>query len=532
MEAVRARLSALTVAEHGVDGEKIYVYGEGWDFGEVGGGQRGAQRDPVQHGRHRHRTFSDRLRDAVRGGGPFDSTESLRRNQGFINGLFYDPNELNSGSDTEKASLLHQSDLIRVGMAGNLRDFVLTSAEGHRRGRLIDQLQRLAGRLHPGPAGSHHVHLRARQPDLFDNNQYKIPTGTDMATRVRAQNVGLGIVLLGQGVPFLHAGVDMLRSKSMERDSYNSGDWYNRLDVGYHDNNWNVGLPRADNDGGNYGVIRPIIADPSISPSRADIRATVKHVREMLRIRKSSRLFRIEEGAQVATRVDFHNSGPSQIPGLIVMSVTDGVCAGDDLDPDRDGIVILVNGSDEDQTFALAGTALEGETGFTLHEVQQHSADPEICDATFDGAAFTVPARSVVVFEQAQGGEQGDGLACNTKVPEVPQPEPGEFTVPVYLRGEMNDWGTANLLERTATSPTTRRSRWRPAPISSRSPARTGAPTTSARTAPSWCRGDSLILERPGGNITLNVAADGTYLFSVSTAENILAPVLTISAAP
>ena len=34
-------------------------------------------------------TFSDRLRDAVRGGGPFDADPGV---QGFASGLFTDPN--------------------------------------------------------------------------------------------------------------------------------------------------------------------------------------------------------------------------------------------------------------------------------------------------------------------------------------------------------------------------------------------------------------------------------------------------------
>ncbi len=30
---------------------------------------------------------------------------------------------------------------------------------------------------------------------------------------------------MSQGVPFIHAGDDLLRSKSLDRDSYNSGGW-------------------------------------------------------------------------------------------------------------------------------------------------------------------------------------------------------------------------------------------------------------------------------------------------------------------
>jgi pullulanase/glycogen debranching enzyme len=48
---------------------------------------------------------------------------------------------------------------------------------------------------------------------------------------------------LAQGIPFFHAGDELLRSKSLDRDSYNSGDWFNRLDFTYQTNNFAVGLP-------------------------------------------------------------------------------------------------------------------------------------------------------------------------------------------------------------------------------------------------------------------------------------------------
>lgn len=33
----------------------------------------------------------------------------------------------------------------------------------------------------------------------------------------------LALITLSQGIPFIHAGDDLLRSKSLDRDSYNSG---------------------------------------------------------------------------------------------------------------------------------------------------------------------------------------------------------------------------------------------------------------------------------------------------------------------
>jgi hypothetical protein len=38
----------------------------------------------------------------------------------------------------------------------------------------------------------------------------------------------LCIYVYFQGIPFFHAGDEILRSKSLDRDSYNSGDWFNK----------------------------------------------------------------------------------------------------------------------------------------------------------------------------------------------------------------------------------------------------------------------------------------------------------------
>ena len=35
MEKARDTLRALTLESHGVDGSKLVLYGEGWEFGEV-----------------------------------------------------------------------------------------------------------------------------------------------------------------------------------------------------------------------------------------------------------------------------------------------------------------------------------------------------------------------------------------------------------------------------------------------------------------------------------------------------------------
>ncbi|MBM4796524.1 DUF3372 domain-containing protein, partial [Streptomyces sioyaensis] len=70
--AVRKALDALTPAKDGVDGRSVILYGEGWNFGEAANDARFVQATQKNMAGTGIATFSDRARDAVRGGGPFD----------------------------------------------------------------------------------------------------------------------------------------------------------------------------------------------------------------------------------------------------------------------------------------------------------------------------------------------------------------------------------------------------------------------------------------------------------------------------
>jgi hypothetical protein len=53
----------------------------------------------------------------------------------------------------------------------------------------------------------------------------KAPAHLDADGRARMCVFAQSLLVLAQGVPFIHAGDDLLRSKSLDRDSYNSGAW-------------------------------------------------------------------------------------------------------------------------------------------------------------------------------------------------------------------------------------------------------------------------------------------------------------------
>jgi pullulanase-type alpha-1,6-glucosidase len=394
---LRAALDQLTIEEDGVDGSAIYLYGEGWNFGEVANDARFVQATQHNMAGTGIGTFSDRLRDAVRGGGPFDDGQALVTNQGFINGLWYDSN----GGLSEEAALdelLLSADQIRVGLAGNLADYTFVDRNGDTvTGSQVDYNGQPAG--YTDDPQEHIVYVSKHDNQtLFDIGQYHHPVATSMEDRVRAQNLGMDFTALSQGVPFFHAGVDMLRSKSLDRDSFNSGDWFNRLDFTYQSNNWGVGLPVAEKNQSNWGIQGPLLANPDLMPAPEHIAAAAAHYREILAVRSSSALFRLETAADVQERLTFQNTGPDQIPGLIVMTLSDEV--GVDLDPDAENLVVLFNVTDEEVVF---DSELDGTT-LALHPVLADSADPVVQTTGYDaaGGTFTIPARTTAVFVEEE----------------------------------------------------------------------------------------------------------------------------------
>jgi hypothetical protein len=186
----------------------------------------------------------------------------------------------------------------------------------------------------------------------------------------------------------------MLRSKSLDRNSYNSGDWFNRLDFTYASDNWGVGLPPARDNQSNWGIMGPLLADPALKPGPADIEEALAHFREALTIRKSSKLFRLRTADDVNGRLQFYNTGPGQLPGLIVMGLSDADGA---VDRRHDQIVVLFNANRVGETFTLGDFAGRP---FILHPAQRASHDPLVRTASFDrrSGTFAVPARTAAVF--------------------------------------------------------------------------------------------------------------------------------------
>lgn len=418
---------------------EMYFYGEGWNFGEVQDDKRFVQATQKHLAGTGIGSFSDRLRDAVRGGSPFDGGDTIRKTQGFGNGALVDANEMDG---VELATALHQSDLVRLGMAGNLKEFVLTDKDGMpKKGSDIDYNGQPAGYAQDPFEVQNYVDKHDNQT-LFDNLIYKAPEGADL---VRMQGVSLATAMLGQGIPFTHAGVELLRSKSMERDSYDSGDWYNRVDYTLADNNFDKGLPRKDKDGDNYPLIEQVLGK-HVKPSGADMATMVGFYQELAELRQSSRLLRLGSGAEVIKRVDFRNTGPDQVPGLIVMTVDDGVNAGADLDPAIEGLVVMINATNQPQSISDFRDGKDQPIDLsTLQLSPVHHAGSSIADgALASGGQLTLGAWSAAVFVKPQAGVQGVGLPVSKKIDLSTVPPFGDTDV--FVRGFLNEWDPVNKM--------------------------------------------------------------------------------------
>ncbi|AKJ13585.1 sulfonate ABC transporter ATP-binding protein [Streptomyces incarnatus] len=381
--AVRKALDALTVAKDGVDGKKIILYGEGWNFGEVANDARFVQATQKNMAGTGIATFSDRARDAVRGGSPFDSDPGV---QGFASGLYTDPNSstANGTKDEQKARLLHYQDLIKVGLSGNLAKYHFTDTDGKEvTGAEIDYNGSPAG--YADAPGDALAYVDAHDNEsLFDALTYKLPKDTSASDRARMQVLAMATAALSQGPALSQAGTDLLRSKSLDRNSFDSGDWFNAIHWNCADGNgFGRGLPMAADNQSKWDYARPLLT--SVKVGCPQITGASAAYRELLRIRTTEKAFSLGTAAQVQDQLSFPLSGKDETPGVITMKLGD--------------LVVVFNATPQRQEQRIGDLA---GTRYRLHPVQASGADPVVKTSAYAAGTgtFSVPARTVAVFSR------------------------------------------------------------------------------------------------------------------------------------
>lgn len=379
-------LQDLTLSDPRVDGSRIYLYGEAWDSGEMAHGQRGVNASQVNLAGTGIGSFNDRLRDGMRGGN-FLSPPTM---QGFLTGLWHDPNHFETRPQAEQLAWLEDyTHWIQAGLAGNLQDYLVLNENGF-------WVPAKELNYDGSPVGytqdpqENILYISAHDNEtLFDVLQLKLKTTTPLSDRIQMQEMGLSFVLLGQGVPFIHAGDEILRSKSLDKNSYNSGDWFNRLDLTLQNNGWSSGLPPAAENQDRWLIIQPLLADSTLHPTPENILHTHNRFLNLLAIRRSSKLFRLETANDILEKVKFLNQ---DTPGLIIMQLNDHGSV--DLDPEREEILVFFNATKEPQW--IQDPHFLG-VPYRLYPFQE---DIDLTQAKFysETGTFLIPSRSTVIY--------------------------------------------------------------------------------------------------------------------------------------
>ncbi|MCM2310892.1 MAG: DUF3372 domain-containing protein, partial [Steroidobacteraceae bacterium] len=392
----RAAMEQLQQRVDAAAGRRVLLLGEGWNFGEVADGARFVQASQLSLNGSGIATFSDRARDAIRGGGAGDDGIRQVQRQGFVSGLHYDPNA-DAPASVTATDLMRAGDLVRVGLAGSLRDYPLQTFDG--RALQLGQIPYGGGQ----PAGYvtspaevvNYVENHDNQT-LYDLNAFKLPLGTSGSDRARVQILATALNAFSQGIAYWHAGFELLRSKSMDRNSFDSGDWFNRLDWTGQRNFFGTGLPPARDNAASWPWMQPRLADLQLQPSAADIAWTRAAFLDLLRIRSSSTLFRMRTADDIRARLRFLNTGPAQVPTVVAGHLYGAGYPGAGF---RE-IIYLVNVDLVPHTLQF-----DGERGkdYVLHPVLRAAGATDrraAQDSRYERATgrFTVPPRTAVVF--------------------------------------------------------------------------------------------------------------------------------------
>ena len=352
MERVKKAVNALTLAKDGVDGSKIYLYGEGWSFGSYWEqNPREAMTQDNSYGAGIG-LFNDRIRDAVRGG----TTNSWEKSdQGFATGLYFDFNGDPANRNTpmtpgeQRGKLLHLGDVIKVGLTGNLRDYnfrehlgtVINSGSLLYRGNQVGNAAQAIETVNYVSAHDGYTLWDAIQAKAPFISPSRVPMRASSEERQRMMQMALAIPMLGQGIPFIEGGSEVLRSKNGDQDSYDSGDYFNRVDWSLNKNYWGEALPPSWKNLDDWSFWFPRLQAPDMQVSAALIERNSEYFKALLRLRQSSELFKMNTADEIRRQLHFIDNDNGQEVGLIAML----------LENNRESILVFFNSSKDLRTF-------------------------------------------------------------------------------------------------------------------------------------------------------------------------------------
>lgn len=405
--------SALNV-EFGGD---YYLYGEAWDNGGLVARNADIAATAENVTTLGIASFNGVFRDAARGGSPVLDIDD--QDQGFMTGLWTVPQN-GTATTAERDALFGVMNQIRLGLSANLDDIQF---EDNASGVNVTGSS-LGGYNSGNPSNSINYISSHDHHTLWDHivakNYSDANTSFDM--RKRMQWMGISLVAFAQGTPFFQAGTELLRSKSGDGDSSNSGEWFNRLEFNVSDfsnfgTNFGVGLPPvASNSASELNFWSPLLNDVS-KQGRSQLTArdaTVEHFKTMLAIREDLGALRLEDRSSLInsgfgflssdkfTATEFSNGA-----GVIILRFNDTIFSPDDqakseaANPEYSKVVVVFNMQRQDVSFDW-GEELSLHPRQVFGSGQNYDAELQDAEWTSGADALTVPGLSTAVFVKAR----------------------------------------------------------------------------------------------------------------------------------
>ena len=299
-------INEITAALKKID-PTILVIGEGWNMGTLPANQRANQLNIQKLNGVSH--FNDQIRDGIKGS-VFDSADT-----GFATGKFGAKNDVMSGI----VGNVDYSTTINSKWTTSYPGQSVNYVESHDNMTLVDKI----------------------------NASVKDAKASDIA---QLSQFSASIAFLSQGLPFMQAGQEFLRSKNGDPNSYKSSDEINSM---------------------KWGTKKTNIV-------------TVDYYKGLIALRKAHPAFRMTTTAQVKSNLKFLESAEGSIAySLNGAAVKDKAAT----------IVVMHNATTSDQIFTLP------KTGTWSVLVEGAKAGTTVI-RKFTGASLTVKGRSTVVISQ------------------------------------------------------------------------------------------------------------------------------------
>ncbi|MEM1357145.1 MAG: type I pullulanase [Bacteroidota bacterium] len=236
-------MNELSESLHAID-PSILVYGEGWT---AGSSPLPDSLKALKHNVPELKTiaaFSDDLRDGLKG------SVFTHEEKGFVSGA--------EGKDMS----------IRFGIVGATQHPQIT----------YDSVNYSDAPWAPEPSQCVNYVSCHDNHTLWDRLAISNPTDAP-SKRETMHRLALGIVLTSQGIPFLHAGSEMCRTKNGNENSYNSGDGVNAI-------RWN---------------------------SKRAHQVTYNYIKDLILLRKNHPAFRMGSTESLQKHLSFMDTGDSQL---------------------------------------------------------------------------------------------------------------------------------------------------------------------------------------------------------------------------